>query len=52
MNDCLVVELKATATLAPEHMAQIVNYLKIMHKPIGLLINFGSRKFERRTIYG
>ena len=37
--------------LAPEHYAQIINYLKIMDKPVGLLINFGSRKFERRTVY-
>ena len=51
INDCLVVELKATAALAPEHYAQIINYLKIMNRPVGLLINFGSRKFERRTVY-
>ena len=51
INNCLVVELKATAVLAPEHYAQIINYLKIMDKPVGLLINFGSRKFERRTVY-
>ena len=51
INDCLVVELKATAALAPEHCAQIINYLKIMDKPVGLLVNFGSRKFERRTVY-
>jgi GxxExxY protein len=51
INNCLVVELKATAALAPEHYAQIINYLKIMDKPVGLLINFGSRKFERRTVY-
>ena len=51
INDCLVVELKATAALAPEHYAQIINYLKIMDKPVGLLVNFGSRKFERRTVY-
>ena len=51
VNDCLVVELKATAALAPEHYAQIINYLKIMDKPVGLLVNFGSRKFERRTVY-
>ena len=51
INDCLVVELKATAVLAPEHYAQIINYLKIMDKPVGLLVNFGSRKFERRTVY-
>lgn len=50
VNDCLIVELKAVSTLANEHFAQIINYLKITHKPIGLLINFGSFKFERRTI--
>ena len=51
INNGLVVELKATAALAPEHYAQIINYLKIMDKPVDLLINFGSRKFERRTVY-
>ena len=51
IDDCLVVELKATAALAPEHYAQIINYLKITDKPVGLLVNFGSRKFERRTVY-
>ena len=51
VNDCLVVELKSTAAIAPEHLAQLINYLKIMDKPVGLLVNFGSRKFERRTVY-
>lgn len=50
VNDDLIVELKAVKALAPEHFAQILNYLKITKNPIGLLINFGSYKFERRTI--
>ena len=50
VNDSLIVELKAVKTLAPEHFAQIINYLKITKNPIGLLINFGSYKYERRTI--
>ena len=50
VNDSLIVELKAVKTLAPEHFAQIINYLKITKSPIGLLINFGSYKFERCTI--
>ena len=50
VDDSLMVELKAVKTLAPEHFAQILNYLKIAHTPVGLLINFGSYKFERRTI--
>ena len=50
VNDSLIVELKATRALAPEHFAQILNYLKLTKSPVGLLVNFGSYKFERRTI--
>ena len=46
----LIVELKAAKALAPEHLAQTLNYLKITGFPVGLLINFGSYKFERRTV--
>ena len=42
-------ELRELA-LVPEHFAQILNYLKITRNQVGLLINFGSYKFERRTI--
>ncbi len=44
----LVVELKTARTLAPEHEAQILGYLKSAHIEHGLLINFGSYKFEIR----
>ena len=50
VNNSLIVELKAVKTLAPEHLAQVLNYLNIAKRPIGLLINFGSFKFERRTV--
>ena len=50
VNDSLIVELKTVKTFAPEHFAQIINYLKITRHPVGLLVNFGSYKFERRTI--
>lgn len=50
VNDKLIVELKAVKTLAAEYFAQLLNYLKITQSPVGLLINFGSYKFERRTI--
>jgi len=38
----LVVELKAVKQLAPEHEAQLLNYLKATGKPAGYLLNFGS----------
>ncbi len=37
----IVVELKAVATLSPDHEAQLFNYMRITKQPIGYLINFG-----------
>ena len=48
VEDCLVVELKTARTLAPEHEAQMIGYLKSSRVEHGLLINFGSYKFEIR----
>lgn len=42
----LVIELKTAKALAPEHEAQILGYLKSSPVEHGLLINFGSHKFE------
>jgi GxxExxY protein len=44
----LVVELKTARTLAPEHEAQVLGYLKSARLEHGMLINFGSQKFEVR----
>ena len=44
----LIVELKTAKALAPEHEAQILGYLKSTRLEHGLLINFGSYKFEIR----
>ncbi|HEY6644211.1 GxxExxY protein [Povalibacter sp.] len=44
----LIVELKAVRTLRPEHAAQMLAYLKSTRIEHGLLINFGSYRFEIR----
>jgi len=44
----VLLELKAVKTLAPEHMAQVMNYLKATGIEVGFLINFGSPKLEYR----
>jgi len=36
----VVVELKAVAAILPVHEAQLVTYLKLAGKPLGLLLNF------------
>ncbi len=46
VEDVLIVELKACRALADEHTAQILGYLKSARNEHGLLINFGSYKFQ------
>ena len=48
VNNCLIIELKAVRSIAPEHEAQILGYLKSSRLEHGLLVNFGSYKFELR----
>jgi iron complex transport system substrate-binding protein len=42
INECLVVELKATEKLAGVHFRQLLTYLKLTDHKLGLLINFGQ----------
>ena len=40
VEDTVILELKAILTVLPVHEAQLVTYLKLTGKPIGLLLNF------------
>lgn len=40
VEQSLVLEIKAVETLAPIHRAQLLSYLKLSDKRLGLLINF------------
>ena len=40
VEDAVVVEIKSMEALLPVHCAQLLTYLKICQKRIGLLINF------------
>jgi len=40
VDDLVIVELKAVDKLAPIHEAQLLTYLKLSGKRLGLLINF------------
>jgi GxxExxY protein len=44
VEDCLIVELKACKSIAEEHVAQILGYLKSSRVETGLLVNFGAPK--------
>jgi GxxExxY protein len=48
IENVLIVEFKTAKSLAAEHEAQILGYLKSARMEHGLLVNFGSYKFEIR----
>jgi len=52
VEDKVIVEIKAVKALAPEHQAQLINYLKVTHIKVGLLVNFGRPKLEYKRLYG
>lgn len=51
VEDTVIVELKAVSALAPEHKAQLINYLKATGIEVGLLVNFGNPKLEYRRLH-
>lgn len=42
VDDRVIVELKSTEELKPLHHKQLLTYLKLMDKRVGLLINFNT----------
>ena len=46
VNDSLIVELKASQSLAKAHEVQLVNYLVATGIDEGLLVNFGAERLE------
>ena len=46
VNDSLIVELKASQSLAKAHKVQLVNYLVATGLEEGLLVNFGAERLE------
>lgn len=46
IENSLIIEIKACDALCSEHIAQLLGYLRSSRIEHGLLINFGSQKFE------
>ena len=51
VEENVVVELKSLINLEDVHLAQAKNYVVAYDKPIGLLINFGSRSLQFKKIF-
>jgi GxxExxY protein len=44
--DAVVVEIKAVDTVHPIHKAQLLSYLRLSRRPVGLLINFNVPRLK------
>jgi GxxExxY protein len=42
VDDRVIVELKSVEKVAPIHQAQLLTYLRLAARPVGLLINFNE----------
>jgi iron complex transport system substrate-binding protein len=46
VEDEVIVELKSVERCAPVHSKQLLTYLRLMNKRVGLLINFGDNTLK------
>ena len=51
VDNKVIIEVKATETIAKEHELQIINYLKATNIEVGLLLNFGKKPEFKRKIF-
>jgi len=50
VEDLIVVELKSVQALQDVHKKQLLTYLKLARKPLGLLINFNEALLKRGIV--
>jgi len=48
VEDCVIVEVKAVESLNSIHQAQLLSYLRMSSKQVGLLINFNVDHLRNR----
>lgn len=46
-----IVETKTGLVLDPAAQAQVLNYLKASHLPVGLVLHFGPRPVVKRVVH-
>jgi len=42
VGDCVIIELKSVEAVAPVHKKQLLTYLRLTNKKLGLLVSFGA----------
>ncbi|MBB4859143.1 iron complex transport system substrate-binding protein [Novosphingobium chloroacetimidivorans] len=55
VEDRLILEIKSVDQLSKVHGKQLLTYLRLLHQPVGLLLNFGGETMKegiRRIVNG
>ena len=50
VEGCVLVEAKAVEKVLQVHKAQLLSYMKLLHVPLGLLINFHEMKVTEGVV--
>jgi GxxExxY protein len=50
VEDAVVVEIKSVDRIHPVHLAQVITYLKLANRPVGLLFNFNTTRLRNGGI--
>ncbi len=51
VNNCVIIEIKASEGICEEHEAQLTNYLRATDIEVGLLLNFGKKAEFKRKVF-
>jgi GxxExxY protein len=50
VEDCVIVEVKSVARLEPVHGAQLLSYLRLSSRHVGLLFNFNVKRLVEKGL--
>ncbi|MEQ1732963.1 MAG: GxxExxY protein [Bacteroidia bacterium] len=50
INDTIILEVKGVTNIVDEFVAQAINYLKVSHNSLALIVNFGELKLNYKRI--
>lgn len=48
VNENVILEIKAVKEFSNEHIAQVLNYMKLSKSEIGLLLNFQTKSLQHK----
>ncbi len=50
VEEKVIVEIKSVEELSPFHHKQLLNYLKLTHLHLGILVNFNCERIDRNIV--